>query len=195
MITSTEELRLSLKKIGIGLREDRLEKIVVFLEMVKRWSRKTTIVSKRIDYRKLFGLTFDSLVVIPEMYGDSVADLGSGGGFPGIPLSITLPDKRFTLVEIVRKKCIFLEYVTSLLELENVEVACRSWSELEKKFDTIVSMGTGLERISNVAGRLLLPGGRLIYITSRGGKCYKRVKNPFISTTTCLIVSHETVRR
>ncbi len=194
MITSIEKLRLSLKNSGIELSRDELEKIGVFLSEVKKWSQKTTIVSKRIGERELLGLVFDSLILKPEIHGSRIADLGSGGGFPGIPLAITLSEKHFTLVEIVKKKCIFLDYVTALMGLENVSVECISWDELKEKFDTVVSMGTGLDAVSKAAKCILSPGGKFIYVTSKRENCHKKFKNPFIHTTTCLIVSRETIR-
>ncbi len=195
MITSIEKLRHYLRKQGVELGRDELAKVESFLSEVKKWSKKTTIVSKRIDDRRLLGLTFDSLIVVSEIEGKRVADLGSGGGFPGIPLAIVLPEKDFTLVEIVRKKCIFLEYISALLKLQNVTVMCMSWDDLDEKFDTVVSMGTGYERIFNVTERILKSGGKFIYITSKDEGCSRRVRNPFIDADTCLIVSRETINR
>ena len=64
----------------------------------------------------------DSLTLVPWLRGTRVADIGSGAGFPGIPLAIALPGVHFALVESVGKKCRFLECVRDTLALENIEV-------------------------------------------------------------------------
>jgi 16S rRNA (guanine527-N7)-methyltransferase len=65
----------------------------------------------------LVGLELDALCA-----GQRIADLGSGGGFPGLPLAIALPQARVALVESVGRKCAFLERAVRALELDNVEV-------------------------------------------------------------------------
>jgi len=195
MITSIEKLQNSLKNQNVYLDNKKVELFRLYIESIKRWSKRTTIVSKRIDEASLMGLLFDSLVISREIEGREVVDLGSGAGFPGIPLSIVHNDVRVTLVEVVRKKCIFLDYIAGILRLNNVKVFCDTWDKLPPGFDTAVSMGTGYEEVRDVARRILKDGGKLIYITTKKTyKCSKTVKNPFINLTTCIIVSRETGR-
>ncbi len=70
-----------------------------------------------------------------------VLDLGSGAGFPGIPLAIYNPDASFTLVEPLEKRAIFLKKVKDILKLDNVVVLNKRMEELkkDKKYDVIVS--------------------------------------------------------
>lgn len=62
------------------------------------------------------------LIFAPLRSAEKVADIGSGGGLPGIPLALVLPEAEFTLFESVGKKAAFLRYVSNELELANVEV-------------------------------------------------------------------------
>ncbi len=169
-----------------------LSPLELYIENIKKWSKRTTIVSKKIDEDRLFGLLFDSLVILNDVKGEKVADLGSGAGFPGIPLAIVRKDLHVTLVEVVRKKCIFLDYVAGVLGLKNTSVFCNSWDKLKPGFDTVVSMGTGFDEIKSVAKRVLREDGRMIYVTTKLKRCSRKVKNPFIDLPTCIIVSRET---
>lgn len=68
----------------------------------------------------------------------SVGDIGSGGGFPGIPLAAAFPEINFTLVERMSKRCAFLENVAAILGLKNVTVLCSEAEKIPKeKFDLI----------------------------------------------------------
>lgn len=70
---------------------------------------------------------FDSLLLVPELKADPnqrALDLGSGGGFPGIPLAIMRPDMQWTLVDSVAKKVRFLEEVSAAIGLQNVQAVC-----------------------------------------------------------------------
>ena len=68
---------------------------------------------------------FDSLTLLPyliDCQANYVIDIGSGGGMPGIPLAITMPDTSFTLVESTKKKAVFINTVVNELDLQNVTV-------------------------------------------------------------------------
>ncbi len=194
MITSIQKLVQELERHGIEPGLDEISKLEEYLRLVLKWSKKTTIVSKRIGENELLGLLFDSLIAAKVIEGERVADLGTGAGFPGIPLAIHFPEKKFTLVDVVRKKCIFLQYVRDLLGLDNIEIFCDSWERLGGSYETVVSMGTGYERVKDATKRILSPGGRFVYISTRSKNCHLEVQNPFIKARTCVIVSRETNR-
>ncbi len=91
---------------------------------------------------------FDSLAAAPLLYdADKVLDLGSGAGFPGIPLAVTFPEKKFLLLESKQKKAKFLQETVSQLSLPNVEVhAMRAEALLKSRkvrVDTIVCRAVG----------------------------------------------------
>jgi 16S rRNA (guanine527-N7)-methyltransferase len=105
------------------------------------------------------------------------ADLGSGGGVPGIPLALALPDARFTLIEAVGKKCAFLREAVALLELgERVEVACARSEELtavgapaRETFGVVLAKAVGpLAVVVELAAPALRPGGLLLVSKTAG---------------------------
>lgn len=101
----------------------------------------TRITDEGEVYEKHF---FDSLRIAKNLdfHGKSIVDIGSGAGFPGIPLAIAFPDSHITLVESSHKKSLFLEEVSEKLSLSNVTVICARAEELiaqRESFDLAVS--------------------------------------------------------
>jgi 16S rRNA (guanine527-N7)-methyltransferase len=108
----------------------------------------------------------DSLSVLPHLGGArTLVDVGSGGGFPGIPLAIAREDLAVTLVDSSHKKCSFLEQAKAELGLKNVNVACErveNWRP-EGGFDIVVSRAfSELSDFVAQAKHLVAPGGRLL---------------------------------
>lgn len=100
--------------------EEKLEK---FFGLVTEYNKKVNLTS--ITERDEFFVKhiWDSLAGQKYFgFGADAAEVGSGGGFPSIPLKICRPDIKFTLIESVNKKCIFLEKAAEELGLENVKV-------------------------------------------------------------------------
>ncbi|TCK05208.1 16S rRNA (guanine(527)-N(7))-methyltransferase RsmG [Phorcysia thermohydrogeniphila] len=130
---------------GIELKDEHLEKFERYKELLKKWGRKinlTSILNDREIEEKHF---FDSLLGLKafEVYGfnpegKSFCDVGSGAGFPGVPLAIVLKNSTFTLVESRHKKCVFLEQLRRELRLSNVKVSCCRIEEHEGDYDMLL---------------------------------------------------------
>ncbi|PLX70741.1 MAG: 16S rRNA (guanine(527)-N(7))-methyltransferase RsmG [Denitrovibrio sp.] len=123
--------------------EKQLEQIALFYEMHEQATLNlTAIKDKKMFYVKH---VLDSFLLYTErvklLKGD-VADIGTGGGFPGMVLAIMYPELKFTLVDSIAKKCKFLTECANALELGNVEVIVSRSEDLKgKKFSTILSRG------------------------------------------------------
>jgi len=103
-----------------------------------------------------------------------VADIGSGGGLPGIPLAILLPGTRFALIEATGKKARFLERTAAALRMGNVRVhngrseTLARCGELRGRFDVVVARAVGsLAELVELALPLLAPDGRLLAVKGR----------------------------
>jgi len=107
----------------------------------------------------------DSLSLQPYLRGSRIADIGTGPGFPGLPLAIVNPERRFTLVEATGKKARFVEETVERLRLSNVHVAharAESYRPFEL-FDTVAARAlASLADFTAYAGHLCAPDGRLL---------------------------------
>jgi 16S rRNA (guanine527-N7)-methyltransferase len=112
----------------------------------------------------------DSLSVRPYLRGQRVADVGSGAGFPGIPLAIVAPEIHFALIESTGKKCRFLEHVRDALGLGNVDVV-QARAEAHQpavRYDTVIARAVGpVADLVRYAGPLVAGGGRLLAMKGR----------------------------
>lgn len=111
-------------------------------ELFKEWNEKVNLVSRKdIDHLTikhiLHSLSLTKYIRFNE--GARVLDIGTGGGFPGIPLAIYYPEVNFTLVDSIEKKIKVVEELVRELDLKNVVVKRTRVEELKEDFDYVVS--------------------------------------------------------
>jgi 16S rRNA (guanine527-N7)-methyltransferase len=168
------ELREGLEQLEIPFSAEQIIKVQIFLEELERWNRRYGLVGRRnakdrqLDRRQLIVRhVLDSLAAWATVKAldqrRQVADVGSGAGFPGIPLAVFLPDSRFTLLEPSAKKAAFLRNAAILANLENVEVAEIRLQEVRRRFDLVVFRAfSPLPRVLPDLQRILEPNGAVI---------------------------------
>jgi len=158
------------RALALELDEAQLAKLVAHLDLLDDWNARMNLTAIRDRPSQLTKHLLDSLAVQPYLVGQRVADVGSGAGFPGIPLAIVEPGRQFVLIESTGKKCRFLEHVRDTLGLANVEVV-QSRAESyrpEVRFDTVLARAVGpLADLVKVAGSLVVGGGRLLAMKGR----------------------------
>jgi 16S rRNA (guanine527-N7)-methyltransferase len=158
------------RALALDLDETQLAKLVGHLDLLDDWNSRMNLTAIRDRPSQLTKHLLDSLTVQPFLQGERIADVGSGAGFPGIPLAIVEPHRHFTLVESTGKKCRFLEHVRDTLELKNVEVV-QSRAESYKpevRFDSVIARAVGpVADLVKVAGPLVVGGGRLLAMKGR----------------------------
>jgi 16S rRNA (guanine527-N7)-methyltransferase len=158
------------RALGIQLDEAQVGRLIAHLDLLDEWNARMNLTAIREREQQITKHVLDSLSVWPYLHGERVADVGSGAGFPGIPLAIADPRRHYTLIESTGKKCRFLEHVRDALELANVEVAqARAEShQPEVRFDTVVARAVGpIADLVKTAGRLVAGGGRLLAMKGR----------------------------
>jgi len=158
------------RALALDIDEAQLAKLVAHLDLLDDWNSRMNLTAIRDRPSQLTKHLLDSLTVLPYLQGERVADVGSGAGFPGIPLAIVEPHRHFTLIESTGKKCRFLEHVREALELRNIEVVqSRAESyQPEVRFDTVIARAVGpIAGLVKVAGPLVVGGGRLLAMKGR----------------------------
>jgi 16S rRNA (guanine527-N7)-methyltransferase len=158
------------RALALDLDDGQLGKLVAHLDLLDDWNSRMNLTAIRDRPSQLTKHLLDSLTVLPYLQGERIADVGSGAGFPGIPLAIVEPHRHFSLIESTGKKCRFLEHVRDALELKNVEVV-QSRAESYKpdvRFDTVIARAVGpLADLVKAAGGLVVGGGRLLAMKGR----------------------------
>jgi 16S rRNA (guanine527-N7)-methyltransferase len=158
------------RALALELDDAQLAKLVAHLDLLDEWNARMNLTAIRDRPSQLTKHLLDSLAVQPYLVGNRIADVGSGAGFPGIPLAIVEPGRHFALIESTGKKCRFLEHVRDALGLVNVEVV-QSRAESyhpEVRFDTVLARAVGpVADLVKVAGALVVGGGRLLALKGR----------------------------
>jgi 16S rRNA (guanine527-N7)-methyltransferase len=136
------------------------------LELVAKWNRVHNLTAVRETSQMVVLHLLDSLSILPHLEGArTIADIGTGPGFPGIPVAIVRDDMTVTLVESSHKKCAFLQQAKTELALDNVAIACERVEKFEPpaRFDAVVSRAfSDLSDFVAQAGHLVAPGGKLV---------------------------------
>jgi len=127
--------------LGVVLSEHDAGRLVQLLQELERWNRTYNLTAIRTREDMLTHHLLDSLSIQADLRGVAIADVGTGAGFPGLPLAIVNPTRRFLLVDSNGKKVRFVEHVARLLRLGNVEGAHARVESLQpiSPFDTVIA--------------------------------------------------------
>jgi len=134
-----EEFKQEVKRLtGAELTDQQLKAFEHYYELLHEWNKRfnlTAFHSRGDIYRKLFLDSLSCMLALEGATKARLADVGSGGGFPGMPLKIVRPDMELTLIESNQKKARFLEAVVEELNLDGVEVAPRRVERIGQDWD------------------------------------------------------------
>lgn len=169
------------KHFSNKLSGEQIDKLLLLEDFYKEWNQKINLVSRKdieffFERHLLHSLSIASLFQFFK--GQKVLDLGTGGGFPGIPLSICFPETEFMLVDSIQKKISVVEAIAKDLNLQNVSWKHSRVESLKPRnsFHTIMSRGvapmekqvqwtllqlTRKKPVSGPYGLIMLKGGNL----------------------------------
>ena len=159
--------------MGLFLSDDQIEKNLTYLRLLLETNQEYNLTSITDTKEATIKHLLDSLSIYQLLEGETIADIGSGGGTPGIPLAIAFPKKKFLLVESKQKKAAFLVGAVKQLKLKNVRVINKRAEEVTatRAPETIISRALGsLDYFINVAGHLLPKKGKAIAMKGKAEK-------------------------
>jgi 16S rRNA (guanine527-N7)-methyltransferase len=169
-LSPVERLIEDAATLGVALSTDDAARLLALVEELARWNRAYNLTAIRTPAAMITHHLLDSLAVSPELAGTRIADVGTGAGFPGLPLALCNPQRRFTLIDSTAKKLRFVSHAAQLLGLGNVSVLQARVEALQvaAPFDTLVARAFApLPKLLASVARLAGPASRVLAMKGR----------------------------
>ncbi len=134
-------LRAGAARLGLSVEPTQLEQLATLAAQLLRWNKAYNLTAITEPAEVLTHHLLDSLSVHGDLAGARIADVGTGAGFPGLPLAIVNPSRHFTLIDAVDKKLRFIDHIARLLGLDNVVTRHARVESLqpEQAFETVIA--------------------------------------------------------
>jgi len=167
-------------EFSFSISQEEISRFDIYLRELKSWNEKFNLTAIKDDREIVIKHFLDSLTPIRLIKpGSAVLDIGSGAGFPGIPLKIVEPSLNVTLLDSVNKKVTFMKHMIGELGLTGVEVIHGRAEDLAKTrkggFDVVISRAlAGLPDFIKIGEPFLKPEG--ILIAMKGSRADEEVK-------------------
>ncbi|QWE04505.1 16S rRNA (guanine(527)-N(7))-methyltransferase RsmG [Polynucleobacter sp. JS-JIR-II-50] len=171
-------LALGIEDLGLELSPSNIADLELFLQEMGRWNQVHNLTAIEGEKDSIRLHLIDSIAVLPVLKrflktsSPKIADLGSGGGLPAIPIAIVQPEWHLSLIEAIRKKTAFLQHVRGKLKLKNIEVLCERVEDAAMQqpaqFDAVISRAfTNLARFLELSLPFLKPDGLVFAMKAR----------------------------
>ena len=165
-----ERITIGVESLGQEISEESAKKCARLLAELKHWNRRMNLTAIRDTESMVSGHLLDSLAVRPLVYGKSVIDIGTGAGFPGLPVAITEPGLSVELLDSNARKIGFVQHVIGEIGISNA-MAVRSRAENYapgKRFDTVIARAlASIPRLIELGGHLVAKKGVMLDLKGR----------------------------
>jgi 16S rRNA (guanine527-N7)-methyltransferase len=166
--------------MGIFLTVSQVNQMACHAAELEKWNRRinlTAITDPAAMARKHF---LDAIAIHPYIHGNAkrLLDMGSGGGFPGLPLKLLNPDIQMKLLDASQKKVNFLKHMIRMLAIKGIEAihgrvedVWNGQEEADVRFDGVLARGfAALDTLAFLAAPLLAPGGTIYALKGPGAR-------------------------
>ena len=171
-------MALGIQEIGLDLSSANIADLELFLQEMGRWNQVHNLTAIEGEKNSIGLHLIDSIAVLPILRRflkeptPKIADLGSGGGLPAIPIAILQPEWQLTLIEAIRKKTAFLQHIRGKLKLKNINVLSERAEDVAvqqpAQYDAVISRAfTNLARFLELSLPFLKPNGLVFAMKSK----------------------------
>jgi len=205
-VTPETLLDQGLRELALQVNPEVRNSLLAYLELLQKWNRTYNLTAIRDPLKMVTHHLLDSLAVLPHLPSGNLADIGSGGGLPGIPIALAEPERPIVLNDSSDKKAAFLRQATIALAMKNAVVHCgrvEAWRPKER-FSVVISRGFAeLADFVAACRHLVAPGGVLAAMkglfsrqeasrVARGVECSEviRLRVPFLDAERHLVLCH-----
>ena len=166
----TTKIHAALERLKQPFPEGTAEKLATLIDELERWNRRVNLTAIRKRDEMITSHLLDSLVAGPLLEGESILDVGSGPGFPGLPLAVIHPERHFTLLDSNNRKIMFAQHAAGLLGLDNVSAVKARGEDYAPGhgFDTVIARAlAALPRLLEIAGHHVREDGVFVALKGR----------------------------
>jgi 16S rRNA (guanine527-N7)-methyltransferase len=170
MSDETMQLTAAAAQLGVALRAEQATALLRLLDELAIWNRTYNLTAITERAAMISAHLLDSLAAHSDLHGETIADVGTGAGFPGLPLALIEPQRAFTLIDSVAKKIRFVTHAVRTLQLRNVTALQARAESLtpEQPFDTVIARAYAalpdlLESVRGMCG----PATRVVALKGR----------------------------
>lgn len=165
-----EKLAQGIAELGLDVAADTERKLLDYVALIAKWNRVHNLTAVRDDAKVVSAHLLDCLAAVPSLEANTVLDVGSGAGLPGVPLALMWPHARVTLLDSSHKKAAFLRQTVIELGLKNADVICErveAWQP-PHPYDLVISRAfSDLPEFLRLAGRLCAEKGTVATMKGR----------------------------
>ena len=152
----------------------KVELLKTFSKILIEENKKINLISRK-DIDSVFDHHILHSLMIAKLFkfnrNDTIIDIGTGGGLPGIPLAIYFNESKFTLIDSISKKINVIKMIAEKLNLNNVKIECKRSENITKKFNIILGRGvTNIETFFKMNKHLLKKNGKILYLNGMNDK-------------------------
>jgi 16S rRNA (guanine527-N7)-methyltransferase len=175
-VRTEEVLTAGARELGVVLAPAQIALFLEYLNNLKFWNKKINLTGTKNDEHIVINHFLDSMTILPFISeGSRLLDIGSGAGFPGIPLKVVMPTLLITLLDSAHKKVFFMRELIRKLKLNGVEAVCGRAEDVNNgiprnHFHFVVSRAVGkIEDLAKLSTPYLDGSGKIILMRGPSG--------------------------